>query len=119
MAQQSWTYADDGGQLYNIGLYHGSPSGHVIVYCNSNIMVIDFSILDTKQYSFYVGEEFFELNLELQDSLFHYELKINDTVRSPLNKIRNNLQRRYNMISLGIGVLICGGIILAVILMTY
>ena len=112
MAQQSWTYADDAGLYYNIGLYHGSPSGHVIVYCNSDIMVIDFSILDTKKYSFYVGEEFFELNLELEESEFQYELKINDTVKSPLNKIRNQLQRKYNMISLGLGILIIGGIIL-------
>ena len=112
MAQQNWTYADHVGHHYNIGLYHGTKTGHVIVYCDKNILIIDFSIRQNKRYSFYIGEQFFELDLKKEETqeLFHYELKINNAIRVPLDRIKQKLQRRYNLISVGLGVLFFTGL---------
>ena len=114
MAQQSWLYADDGGTHYNIGLYHGDESGHVIVYCNGAIVVVDFSIKSKKDYSFYVGEEFFELGLlqEETEGPFSYELKINHVVKSPLNMMRNKVNQYHNYLSVGLAALFVGGIVI-------
>lgn len=104
--EYSWTYADPKGTIYNIGLYHGSESGHVMVYCNDAVVIVDFSILEQKKYSFYVSEEFFELFLNKnEDGAFTYELKINSVVNTPLNKVRKQHQDNYNKISIALAVL--------------
>lgn len=116
MAQHSWTYADNTGFHYNIGLYHGKETGHVMVYCNKSIIIIDFNIRSQKKYSFYVGEEFFELFLNHLDPVkneYSYELKINKDIMSPLNKVRKENQRKYNLIALLLGIVIFGSIIIA------
>ncbi len=103
--QYTWTYTDPLNTIYNIGLYHGLDTGHVMVYCNDSIVIIDFSILEQKKYSFYVGEEFFELYLNKnEDASFSYELKINNTVNTPLNKQRNAEQKNYNTLALVLGI---------------
>lgn len=112
MAQKSWIYADSAGMEYSIGLYHGSESGHVMVYCNDKIMVVDFSIVDTKKYSFYVGEEFFELDLNKIKGSYEYELRINEEISTPLNIERKAQQKNYVMISVGLGILILSVIFL-------
>jgi len=106
MAQSNWTYADPLGQQFNIGLYHGTESGHVIVYCNKTIMLVDFSILETKQYSFYIGPEFFELKLEKdndQTEGFNYELKVNKELNTTLNQIRKVSNLKNNIIAACLG----------------
>lgn len=105
MAQSNWTYSDPYGHQFNIGLYHGTKSGHVIVYCNKNILLIDFSILTTKKYSFYVGEEFLELELtKNQAKKFEYKLSVNHEIHTSLNIKRNTIARRDNMIAACLGI---------------
>lgn len=115
MAQLSWLYADNAGSHYNIGLYHGSESGHVMVYCNGSIVIVDFSIKkQDKNYSFYVGEEFFELGLNNgEDDQYSYELKINKEVSSPLNIVRNKVNKFYNYICVGLAAAFIFGIAFA------
>ncbi len=105
MAQLSWLYADDTGSQYNIGLYHGAESGHVMIYCNRSILLVDFSIKkETKNYSFYIGEEFFELGLNRGESnQYSYELKINKEISTPLNLVRNKVNKYYNYVCFGLG----------------
>ena len=120
MAQLSWTYADNSGFHYNIGLYHGSNSGHVIVHCNENIVIIDFSILETKQYSFYVGQEFFELDLTKKPkNTFSYQLRINQKINSPLNILRRKYEKRYNLYSFLLGLIFFGTVALTSLLLMY
>lgn len=101
MAQQNWSYIDNRGQQYKIGLYHGDDSGHVIVYCDENIVIIDFSINKSKTYSFYVGDVLFELclNKESQDT-FQYEIKINSEISTPLNLVLKKENKRHNHLSI-------------------
>jgi len=95
LSQLSWIYLDDYGGKHQVGLYHGDKTGHVMVYVNSKVIIIDFHILDTKKYSFYIGGELCELELEKADpTQFKYGLKINEKVNTPLNRIRKAYRKR-------------------------
>ena len=61
MAQMNWIYLDDRGGRHSIGLYHGDRSGHMLIHCNRKIIQIDFSVKETKTYSFFVEDEFCEM----------------------------------------------------------
>ncbi len=107
MPQRNWTYSNTFGQQFNIGLYHGTKSGHVIVYCNRSIILIDFSISKTKKYSFFIGEEFIELDLQRKESTkedFNYSLKINEELTTSQNKIRKERNRKNNLLAAFLGV---------------
>ncbi len=52
MSQITWTYVDDDGYSHKVGLFHGDNSGHLLVYCNTRIVVIDFGVMASKNYSF-------------------------------------------------------------------
>lgn len=95
MSQLTWTVLDDFGQKYDVGLYHGSTSGHVMVYCNKRVIIIDFNVLANKKYSFYLGEELCELNIKKQSDQFTYGLIRNNEANTPLNQRRKELNRQF------------------------
>lgn len=57
MAQRNWTYKNENGPDYEVGLYHGDDSGHVMIYVGQQIIKIDFSVFDEKKYHFQLGTE--------------------------------------------------------------
>ena len=63
MGQQIWNIMDITGEEYVLGIYHGEDSGHVVVYLNNNIIIIDFKILMSKTYHFFIGHEFMQLKI--------------------------------------------------------
>lgn len=103
MSQLSWIYLDDFGGKHQVGLYHGDRTGHVMVYVNSKVIIIDFHIRDTKKYSFYIGGELCELELEkAENERFKYGLKINEKANTPLNRIRKKYRQRDMIKSLAL-----------------
>ncbi len=76
MAQTQWTYHGPSGRSYQIGLYHGDDSGHVIIYCNNNILTIDFDVRENKSYSFYLERDLCELSLSQEGEGFEYDFQI-------------------------------------------
>jgi hypothetical protein len=76
MAQTQWTYHGASGRSHHIGLYHGDDSGHVIIYCNNNILTIDFDVKEPKSYSFYLEQDLCELSLSQDEGAFEYDFKI-------------------------------------------
>ncbi|HMX40715.1 MAG TPA: hypothetical protein PKD78_10320 [Saprospiraceae bacterium] len=97
MAQMQWTYLDGRGGQHRVGLYHGDHSGHVLIHCNMRVVQIDFSVKDTRMYSFFIEDDLCELLLEKQpDGLFGYEFRINKEVDTPRNRERKTLLRRDN-----------------------
>lgn len=95
MSQLSWTLLDDYNQRYEIGLYHGDKSHHVLIYVNKIPVVIDFNIRETKQYSFYVGQELCELRIERYSDVYKYSFVTNKEVNTPLNLARRQQSRKY------------------------
>ena len=77
MSQFSWTLLDDFGKRYEIGLYHGDRSKYVLIYVNKKPIVVDFSIKETKKYSFYVGHELCEMKIEKKTGQFYYSFITN------------------------------------------
>lgn len=73
--QVFWTYEDDFQQSYSVGLYHGDNSGHVLIYCGKEIIKIDFHVQLPKSYSFYLGNELFELKIHFDGNRRVYGLR--------------------------------------------
>lgn len=94
MSQLNWTVLGDVGDKFHVGMYHGETSGHLVVYCNWKIIIVDFSVLQSKTYSFYLGHEFCHLNIEKLDSGFRYALEKDIEANTPLNIARQKAERQ-------------------------
>ncbi|MCB0600337.1 MAG: hypothetical protein KDC28_03890 [Saprospiraceae bacterium] len=82
------------GQRFNIGLFHGNKTGHLMVYCNQKIVVIDFNVLRTKTYSFFIDDEMCNLTVERKNNRWYYGLVIDHEVDTPKNALRKKLNRK-------------------------
>ncbi|MBK7475922.1 MAG: hypothetical protein IPI11_07865 [Haliscomenobacter sp.] len=92
MAQQSWTLNTGNGRQHLIGLYHGEESGHLAVYCNNQIILVDFHVRAEKRFSFFVDEELCELTiLPAAVRGFQYQLVLNEQADTPRNQRRKAL----------------------------
>ncbi len=107
MGQQVWTFNDITGTNYTIGLYHGEDSGHVIIYQNNNILIIDFNIVYTKHYHFYIGHELMILSILTNQEEFIYLLSVDTESNTPYNlQLKKNKKEEQQMIIIGQIVLI-------------
>lgn len=104
MAQINWVFLDDFGGRHRVGLYHGDRSGHVMIHCNMKVMQIDFSVKDSKMYSFFIEDELIEVILDKKDGVFGYEFRVNKKVDTPRNrdrKVQQGRTRKYMAIMAG------------------
>lgn len=106
MSQLSWTLLDDFGQQYEIGLYHGDRSKHVLIHINRRPVVIDFNIKDSKEYSFYVGHEWCEMKIEKVEDQYLYSFSTNKEIDTPLNIARRQQSRKYFILTIALGVIL-------------
>jgi len=75
LAQIFWTYQHQNGNQYEVNLYHGEDSKHVIIHCNGKIIQMDFKVFDTKSYSFYLETILVQLTIKKEpNDLFTYSL---------------------------------------------
>lgn len=95
MAQLGWVFLDNQGGRHRVGLYHGDESGHLVLYCNLRVVQLDFSVKDSKTYSFFIEDEFCEVRLVKEPAgHFTYEFVVNKKVDTPLNRERKAEDRR-------------------------
>lgn len=113
MAESFWRFTNDLGQPYLIGLFHGDKDRHLVVHCNSKVVLVDFDVQDSKEYSFFIEEDLCEVKLDRQEDGFKYSCSINFDVDTPKNRWRKskiqteeNFNRRAWWIVGGIFVLI-------------
>ena len=95
MAQFNWTYLGDNGQRFNVGVFHGSKTGHVLVFCNLKVVLIDFSVLDTKEYSLFLGDELCQLKLDKRGDRFFYDMTVDRDADTPLNRHRKARDKKH------------------------
>lgn len=88
MAQMNWVFLDNFGGQHRVGLYHGDRSGHVVIHCSMRVVQIDFSIKESKMYSFFIEDELCEVILDKQHGVFGYEFRVNKKVDTPRNRDR-------------------------------
>lgn len=108
MAQMGWVYLDNRGGRHRVGLYHGDRTGHLVIHCNARVVQVDFSVKDTKMYSFFIEDELCELSVvKEKDGSFGYDFKVNKTLDTPRNRIRRVDERRIRrQMALFIGVFV-------------
>ncbi len=85
MAQQIWEMDSLSGEHYTLGLYHGEETGHLVVYLNNEIFLIDFNILEEKNYNFFIGNEFMKLTICPHNNSYKYLLNVDTETPTPLN----------------------------------
>lgn len=95
MAQLSWTYVADGGKHFNVGLFHGPKTGHLLVHCNKQPVIIDFHVLESKTYPLFLDDELFELKVDLKKGQFSYGLEIDKQADTPRNRIRKKRDKKH------------------------
>ena len=95
MNQFKWTFIADNGRQHQVTLMHGARTGHLLVYCNTNILLIDFKVLKTSTYSFFLEEELCELIVEREADNFRYGFKINREADTPLNQRRKDQSKKH------------------------
>ena len=76
MNRFNWTYVADKGVKHHVGLMHGAESGHLLVYCDAKIILIDFEILEDKKYSFFIDEQLCEISIEKIKGQFYYSFEV-------------------------------------------
>jgi len=109
--QRYWNYFDRNGRKNTLGLAHSPSSGHLMVYYNQEILIVDFNILHDKSYSFYVDEEFCHLNISISDGKFDYQVDIDHHIDTPKNIARKaaeiaDWKMKLKIASITIGVII-------------
>ena len=95
MAQFNWTYLGENGQKYNVGVFHGPKTGHVLVFCNLKVVLVDFSVLDTKEYSLFLGDELCQLKLDRRGDKFFYDMNVDKDADTPLNRQRKARDKKH------------------------
>ncbi len=72
MCESRWTFYDPQSGTQTLGLYHGADSGHVLVFHNSNVLIIDFGIRESKSYTIQHNDSLITLGIERAGSSFDY-----------------------------------------------
>ncbi len=92
--QCSWTYIAKAGKPYQVGLYHGTRSGHLLIYVNRRIMLIDFGVRDTKSFSFFIEDDLCHIRLVRKGDRMYYYFEIDKEAPTPANERRKRYHRR-------------------------
>ena len=95
LSQYTWTYVGGGGKNFQVTLFHGKNTGHVLLLLNAQVLQIDFNVRDTKTYSFFIEDEFCEVHLERRGAEMYYFFEINKKVNTPRNKARKLRERKH------------------------
>ena len=95
MNQLSWTYLADDGKQHFVGLAHGAESGHLVVHCNSKVVLIDFKVFDNASYSIFIDEQLCEISIEKQEGEYFYSFEIDNKADTPRNRARKKLEKQH------------------------
>lgn len=114
MSQMTWTYFPDRGGSHRIGLFHGDVDRHLLIYCDDQILIIDFHVRSTRRYSFFIDDEWLEIIVEETNGGFAYGLVPNRRADTPGNRDRRRAERR-EYVRLALLALLVAGVISAAI----
>ena len=93
--QFQWTFLDNKRQRHTLGIAHSPTSGHLVVHCDHRVVIIEFSVLEAKEFSFFVEDELCRLNvLGDRDAGFTYNFAIDTDADTEVNRVRNADRKR-------------------------
>lgn len=113
MAQLGWVYLDPQGGQHRIGLYHGDKTGHLLIHCNMRVIQFDFSVKESRNYSFFIEDELCELSILKEHGSYSYAFTTDRKVDTPLNRLRKandrqNLKKVLWVAAGLLGLIACG-----------
>jgi len=76
-------------------MLHGPRNGHLLIYCNAKVLMVDFKVHQTKSYPFFIEEELCEIHLTRTPGHYQYHFHINQEVDTPLNRVRKQTERKH------------------------
>lgn len=86
MAQRAWSITGLYGKTYNLGLFHGEDTHHVVVHCNNSVVAIDFGVKESKTYSLLLDQQLCEVTIDhTGGDNFTYDCRLNYDVETPHN----------------------------------
>jgi hypothetical protein len=91
----NWTYLAGEGRTVPVGLYHSSTKGHLVIYVGKKISTIDFNVLDSKEYTFFIDNEFCRIRLERRGDQMYYFFEIDKKADTPMNRARWAMERKF------------------------
>ncbi len=91
----SWIYVGDAGHTHPVGLYHSDKSGHLVIYVGRKVVTIDFSVFDSRKYSFFIDDELVNIRLERRGDEMYYFFEIDKEADTPRNRARRFMERKY------------------------
>ncbi len=65
-----------------------------MVYCNNEVVAIDFNVKDSARYPFFIEEDLCEVRIERKGDKFQYFLESNRDVDTPFNQERKHRDKR-------------------------
>lgn len=95
MNHYAWTYVAGGGRNTKVGLYHGSKSGHVLIYVGNKVVTIDFKVFESKDYTFFIDDELCKIKLERKGDKMYYFFEVDKKTDTPLNRARWARDRKH------------------------
>ena len=72
MSEYRWTYYDPSQGTQTLGIYHGNETGHIMIYHNEKVVIIDFRVHSSKSYSFLFNKNLLKLSVTKKDGEFVY-----------------------------------------------
>ncbi len=95
MNHYTWTFVAGEGKNYPVGLFHGTKTGHLLIYVSGKIMTIDFKVFGSKSYSFFIQDELCRIRLERKGDEMFYFFETDRQADTPLNHYRKKMERKY------------------------
>lgn len=91
----AWKYVSSEGKTFYVGLFHSEENGHLVIYCGSNILQVDFNVLQASTYSFLIEDDLCEVVIEPAKTGFSYQFFANREKEAERKEKRKLLDRKY------------------------
>lgn len=93
MNKRRWVYIAEGGSRSTIGIIHNASKGQFMIYCNKKIVLVEFKLYQSKQFSFFIDEELCKIDVIKTGKTYDYAFKVDLDAKTPLNKERLQLKK--------------------------
>ena len=95
MNQFQWTFLDNERRRHNVGIAHSPKSGHLVVYCDARVVLIEFKVLAARTFPFFIEDELCKLSVAGSPAAgFTYDFHIDTEVDTEVNRLRQEAERR-------------------------
>lgn len=93
MNKRRWIYIAEGGSRSTIGIIHNASKGQFMIYCNKKIVLVEFKLYESKQFTFFLNDELFKIDVIKTGNTYDYAFKVDLDAKTPLNEERTQLKK--------------------------